>query len=1273
VRPALEDLEWRVVPATAVQFDLAGAQAGSPTRHEVVFIDSRTPDAAGLAAAAAAAGAEVHLLAPGGDGLDQIARALAGRPGLDDVHIVSHGAAGELFLGDLQLNLADLAQHQGDLDTIARALAPGSDLLLYGCDVAAGAAGDAFLDALAQVTGTAVAGSTVPVGPAALGGTWVLDRATGPIGASAVFSPRALAGVGGLLGATVQFTSSGATVNTSAGTFSIPVTLSGTPALASSTLAPGISTPDGLAVDANGNVYVNVDTANGKIEKVTPAGAVSTFASGFDGPLGSGFGPNGNLYVSNRYNGSIDEVTPAGVVSTFVAAGTFQQPGGMAFDAHGNLYVADQGTGDVYEVTPGGAVSVYASGFNRPAGIVFDQAGNLFVADIGANTIDKVAPGGGAFSTFATGFDQPDFLAIDAAGDLFVPNYGGTTVDEVTPAGVVNPYASGLSAPTAVAFDAAGNLYVSDYNASQVVEVSSSVSVPFTLSGAAGAYSGVTASPIVFAPGQTTAYITGTLVDPGSGVPDKTLVVILDAPSNAALGSIATEALTIHDSDAAPSVQFFSTDAGSVTLPAASFFSIPLTLSEASAATTIIPFTLSGTAVAGKDYTLLTTGTVFIPAGQTFGAIEGTVLDPGGETADPTLTATLGTPTGATLGAIASSTLTFAHPVATTTLSSTGPSVYGQEVTLTATVSSGGSPVTAGTVTFMEGGAVLAGPTPLDANGQAKFSTNALSAGGSPHQITAVYSGAAPYLVSSGTLHQTVTPAPLTVTADDQSRVFGQPNPPLTVTYSGFVLGQGPADLGGTLKVSTTATATSRVSGGPYPVVASGLTSTNYAITFKPGKLAVTPAPLKLTLPVENLTSEGAAWQALGSFKDNGADSWAVTVAYGDGTQGPAAVADMAFTLQHTYAGDQTYVVTVTVRDNFGDEASASFLVDDLIPGAQLPDPVQVAGGGGGSSSAPGVSAVLSDVGGSAAAEVLVAAVPAAVMAAHPGLFPSAPGSLSDGYEVRAFDVSASASAVVTLAFPAGGVGEPVVTWYDPQDGTEHTLTPSTLAAGAVQVNASAHTVQITLDRSSLPQLQLTDGTLFTVSVGTVNGAVNVAVANAVGRALALSAGSSPTFAPVGLSAGALGAGSQVAPAPSPAAQGPSVGGGGAGLVAPAGTPAPTGSRAAAAARPNLQEDTRQAALPPRRAPSLAGTLGAGEDDLGAERVVVDRLFSDLTSDLYDEKAVYGRMFFPVQAEENFSLEATEEGTAEEFDEFMTTAVWFVLTTVAAEAVMSRS
>ena len=83
----------------------------------------------------------------------------------------------------------------------------------------------------------------------------------------------------------------------------------------------------------------------------------------------------------------------------------------------------------------------------------------------------------------------------------------------------------------------------------------------------------------------------------------------------------------------------------------------------------------------------------------------------------------------------------------------------------------------------------------------------------------------------------TIDKAALTITADNQTRIQGEANPPFKVSYSGFVLGEGPGVLGGTLTFSTPATAGSAP--GSYAVTPAGLTSGNYAITFVSGTLTV--------------------------------------------------------------------------------------------------------------------------------------------------------------------------------------------------------------------------------------------------------------------------------------------------------------------------------------------------------------------------------------------------------------------------------------------------
>src|SRR5205085_7543576 len=95
----------------------------------------------------------------------------------------------------------------------------------------------------------------------------------------------------------------------------------------------------------------------------------------------------------------------------------------------------------------------------------------------------------------------------------------------------------------------------------------------------------------------------------------------------------------------------------------------------------------------------------------------------------------------------------------------------------------------------------------------------------------------------TGTL--TVTPAPLTVSARDCAREYGQENPTFEVRYDGFVLGEGPADLGGLLTLSTRAGAASPP--GTYAVTPAGLTSDNYALRFLSGRLEVVPAATRTT------------------------------------------------------------------------------------------------------------------------------------------------------------------------------------------------------------------------------------------------------------------------------------------------------------------------------------------------------------------------------------------------------------------------------------------
>ena len=196
-------------------------------------------------------------------------------------------------------------------------------------------------------------------------------------------------------------------------------------------------------------------------------------------------------------------------------------------------------------------------------------------------------------------------------------------------------------------------------------------------------------------------------------------------------------------------------------------------------------------------------------------------------------------------------TLTCVGSATTALTSSLNPSIYGQTTTFTVTVSnstgSGGVPT--GGVEFYDGLNDLGSGTALSGSGTTATSTFTISTfTAGTHSIKAVYTSTGNFQGNdSSTLSQTVVPAVLTVTADDQNKVYGAALPTLTVTYSGFVNGDTSASLTTQPALTTTATASSHVSGNPYAITASGAVDTNYSISYVGGVLTVTPVALTLT------------------------------------------------------------------------------------------------------------------------------------------------------------------------------------------------------------------------------------------------------------------------------------------------------------------------------------------------------------------------------------------------------------------------------------------
>lgn len=105
--------------------------------------------------------------------------------------------------------------------------------------------------------------------------------------------------------------------------------------------------------------------------------------------------------------------------------------------------------------------------------------------------------------------------------------------------------------------------------------------------------------------------------------------------------------------------------------------------------------------------------------------------------------------------------------------------------------------------------------------------------------ITASQASDGFYPAASVTRTLTVNKAALTITADDQVKFEGQPNPTLTVTYSGFVLGETAAVLLTPPIVATTAATNSPA--GTYPITVTGASAANYTISFVNGTMTIQP------------------------------------------------------------------------------------------------------------------------------------------------------------------------------------------------------------------------------------------------------------------------------------------------------------------------------------------------------------------------------------------------------------------------------------------------
>jgi subtilisin-like proprotein convertase family protein len=209
---------------------------------------------------------------------------------------------------------------------------------------------------------------------------------------------------------------------------------------------------------------------------------------------------------------------------------------------------------------------------------------------------------------------------------------------------------------------------------------------------------------------------------------------------------------------------------------------------------------------------------------------------------------------------------------------------------------------------------------------QVTLATSATSASpAGAYAITASGAADTNYSISfvNGTL--TVGTATLTVTADNQTKAYGQALPVLTASYSGFVNGDTTNSLATLAVLATTATSVSNV--GVYPITASGAVSTNYAFAYVAGALTITNSlsfgaivsSANPALPGTNVTftmTLGAVAPGAGTptgtvnFRIDGSILGSGTLAGGVATFTTNNLAHGVHTVAAEYAGDGNFIGT---------------------------------------------------------------------------------------------------------------------------------------------------------------------------------------------------------------------------------------------------------------------------------------------------------------------------------------------------------------------------
>ena len=149
---------------------------GSQSPERVVFIDRRLDNYRDLIAGFD----EAEAIAFSADtAIEEITASLTNYRDLASIEFVTHGSPGSLQLGETIVDRQNLSQYEENWQSWSESLAPNGDILLYGCNIAAGS--KEFLADLSELTQADIAASDDLTGSSLLGGDWELEFTVGEV------------------------------------------------------------------------------------------------------------------------------------------------------------------------------------------------------------------------------------------------------------------------------------------------------------------------------------------------------------------------------------------------------------------------------------------------------------------------------------------------------------------------------------------------------------------------------------------------------------------------------------------------------------------------------------------------------------------------------------------------------------------------------------------------------------------------------------------------------------------------------------------------------------------------------------------------------------------------------------------------------------------------------------------------------------------------------------------------------------------------------------